>query len=616
MREYGLNENTNKRGATGLEILLGVVTSLFVIGLLVMIYVLAVGGLNETQELKTYTDYVQTFFTENVYTLTHSVYDVDNTTKRNDTWLDFDGDDYVNRSALEEVSRSKDFSFIIYFNKTNTNDSTIFGNTLSSSNRISLFSTSSLKFGYYNGTSYNGTSENTPFSLNEWHQVVCRHDYSISQARTWAMDIFLDKIKGSGTSTPMAQSSVGMSLGSGTSLSSSFLIDSSLDQLDVYDYFISLSQINESFLQNTHGGNLGKGIPTIYGHKVDNNVLDTLDTHLDNFTIFMDYLNSSGFTSVTSKNVYDWQNGNYVMPNKPIIIQFDDGWLSVYTNATPVMDTYGFIGSFGITTSDVGTTNYVTWENLEDLRDKGWEILSHSITHTKMTTLNKSQRTIEFQESKSQIEGNLSIEVHGWIYPNNDMNSTINDECALYYDFCSGNHSTMAINIAKGYTHKSSNMTHEDWFRLGLYNDTRLDNLKCAVEIFGGNILSYNLNENTGTTAHDTSGNDNHGTITGATWDNDGVLVAITEGVDYEVSGTTFTLLNDDLSYAEVTINYNNEVVINDLNDTATNVIDGIGSVTDWFEIFIVITAMVVLILLTVIIITAIRGSGMMGESA
>ena len=44
------------------------------------------------------------------------------------------------------------------------------------------------------------------------------------------------------------------------------------------------------------------------------------------------------------------------------------------------------------------------------------------------------------------------------------------------------------------------------------------------------------------------------------------------------------------------------------INDTTV----AISDVTDWFAIFIVITAMVVLILLTVIIITAIRGSGMM----
>ena len=53
---------------------------------------------------------------------------------------------------------------------------------------------------------------------------------------------------------------------------------------------------------------------------------------------------------------------------------------------------------------------------------------------------------------------------------------------------------------------------------------------------------------------------------------------------------------------------------------TAIEVINETGSaisdVTDWFSIFIVIGAMVVLILLTVIIITAIRGSGLIGGSA
>jgi uncharacterized membrane protein len=55
-----------------------------------------------------------------------------------------------------------------------------------------------------------------------------------------------------------------------------------------------------------------------------------------------------------------------------------------------------------------------------------------------------------------------------------------------------------------------------------------------------------------------------------------------------------------------------------DADNTATNVMNdtytSVGSVTDWFDIFIVITAMVVLILLVVIIVTAIRGSGLVSE--
>jgi hypothetical protein len=57
-----------------------------------------------------------------------------------------------------------------------------------------------------------------------------------------------------------------------------------------------------------------------------------------------------------------------------------------------------------------------------------------------------------------------------------------------------------------------------------------------------------------------------------------------------------------------------------DANNTATDVMydasSSISSVTDWYPIFIVIGAMVVLILLTVIIITAIRSSGMVGGTS
>jgi preprotein translocase subunit SecG len=58
-----------------------------------------------------------------------------------------------------------------------------------------------------------------------------------------------------------------------------------------------------------------------------------------------------------------------------------------------------------------------------------------------------------------------------------------------------------------------------------------------------------------------------------------------------------------------------------DLNDSdAVDVINdtklAIGGVTDWFDIFIVLTSLVVLVLLVVIIINSIRGSGLMGQGA
>jgi flagellar basal body-associated protein FliL len=57
------------------------------------------------------------------------------------------------------------------------------------------------------------------------------------------------------------------------------------------------------------------------------------------------------------------------------------------------------------------------------------------------------------------------------------------------------------------------------------------------------------------------------------------------------------------------TYSYDKSGAVGTINDTASS----ISSVTDWFDIFVVIGAMVVLILLTVVIISAINSSGMVG---
>jgi hypothetical protein len=94
----------------------------------------------------------------------------------------------------------------------------------------------------------------------------------------------------------------------------------------------------------------------------------------------------------------------------------------------------------------------------------------------------------------------------------------------------------------------------------------------------------------------------------------------LTVDVDYEMDNCQIlgVALSEFLGEnVKVTYSYTYEA-----DNTATEVMNAttssVGGVTDWFDIFIVIGAMVVLILLTVIIITAIRSSGMVagGESS
>lgn len=91
--------------------------------------------------------------------------------------------------------------------------------------------------------------------------------------------------------------------------------------------------------------------------------------------------------------------------------------------------------------------------------------------------------------------------------------------------------------------------------------------------------------------------------------------ILITSGNYTEVSECTVKNLTSTFSTADWKVNYTYTYLADEsgavgvINDTGQS----IATVTDWFDIFIVIGAMVVLILLVVVIITAIRSSGMVG---
>lgn len=88
-------------------------------------------------------------------------------------------------------------------------------------------------------------------------------------------------------------------------------------------------------------------------------------------------------------------------PDKGLItFTFDDGNESVASVIKPMMDVYGYNGVVGITTDFIGTANHMTWQQVEALSQSGWDIASHSKTHTDLATLNTKELIREIVESK------------------------------------------------------------------------------------------------------------------------------------------------------------------------------------------------------------------------
>ena len=141
---------------------------------------------------------------------------------------------------------------------------------------------------------------------------------------------------------------------------------------------------------------------------------------------------SQSSSSAVSKNT---NNVNTDNNNKAVILTFDDGLKSQYTNAKPILDKYGYKATFDIICNDVGTSGSLSWEDITALYNEGHNIGSHTMNHADLSQTSKKETSYEISESK-QCLLNHGINATSFAYPYNagsDEASVVNT-VAKYYD--------------------------------------------------------------------------------------------------------------------------------------------------------------------------------------
>jgi peptidoglycan/xylan/chitin deacetylase (PgdA/CDA1 family) len=137
-------------------------------------------------------------------------------------------------------------------------------------------------------------------------------------------------------------------------------------------------------------------------------------------------------------------NGNKTIDNKKaVIIAFDDAWKSQFTNAKPILDKYGFKGSFFIVCNYVGKNpDRMTWNDIQTLERQGHDIESHSMNHIPLDDLSQQQLNYEIGQSKQCIidhsvslnnSNNNDVPIFAYPYDIGHTNATVIDTVAKYY---------------------------------------------------------------------------------------------------------------------------------------------------------------------------------------
>lgn len=146
----------------------------------------------------------------------------------------------------------------------------------------------------------------------------------------------------------------------------------------------------------------------------------------EQFEAQMKYLREQGYVVISLTELQAGLEQNLPLPQKAVVITFDDGREGVYTHALSILQQYGFTATIYIVPSWVGGQNipsdesyseFLTWDQLTQLANAGFEIGSHSFSHKNMSMLDAVRLEQELSEAENVIERQLQRKVKHFAYP-------------------------------------------------------------------------------------------------------------------------------------------------------------------------------------------------------
>jgi peptidoglycan/xylan/chitin deacetylase (PgdA/CDA1 family) len=150
----------------------------------------------------------------------------------------------------------------------------------------------------------------------------------------------------------------------------------------------------------------------------DNYRLD-LSISPQTFADHMAYLHGAGYTTISLYHLLDALTWGRPLPERPIILTFDDGYRDNHENAFPILQRYGFTATFFVLTEpiDWGSERYMTWPQIEEMAAAGMDIEPHSKTHPDLRNRPRDFLVWEILGSAQTVEAHIGRYPRFFAYP-------------------------------------------------------------------------------------------------------------------------------------------------------------------------------------------------------
>lgn len=144
-----------------------------------------------------------------------------------------------------------------------------------------------------------------------------------------------------------------------------------------------------------------------------------LTVHPDRFDQHLRYLAETGYKSITPQELLHALLFGAILPERPVLLTFDDGHLDHLVHALPSLQRYGFTGTFFIITqfADEARPEHLNWTQIRALAEAGMSIESHTKTHADLRSRSYDFLVYELLGSIESIQAYIDSRVIALAYP-------------------------------------------------------------------------------------------------------------------------------------------------------------------------------------------------------
>jgi peptidoglycan/xylan/chitin deacetylase (PgdA/CDA1 family) len=151
----------------------------------------------------------------------------------------------------------------------------------------------------------------------------------------------------------------------------------------------------------------------------------TVEPHI--FRSHLEHLKTNGYSSIS---LYELDRALLMgtpLPEKPVILTFDDGHIDHYTHAYPMLKEFGFSGTFFIITSfaDHNAQNYLNWGQIVEMSANGMSMEAHTKSHQDLRNRDRDYLIYEIFGSLESLEAHTKLPTRMFAYPGGKYDSAV-----------------------------------------------------------------------------------------------------------------------------------------------------------------------------------------------